>query len=78
ACGSALAQMKLPTMAEGNYDTHFSLENMLKDSRFALQLAEEAGIETPGIKTTSEAMEKRCKNGDGQLDFSALFKAYRE
>lgn len=77
ACGSVLAAMKLPTMAEGNYDTHFSLENMLKDSRFALQLAKTAGLETPGIETTSQAMDSRCKKGDAQLDFSALFKAYQ-
>lgn len=76
ACGSILAAMKLPTMAQADFDTHFSLENMLKDSRFAIQLAEEAGLTTPGIKTTSEAMASRCKKGDDQLDFSALYKAY--
>lgn len=77
ACGSMLAQMKLPSMAAGDYDTHFSLENMLKDSRFALELAKEAGISTPGIQVTSDAMADRCAQGDAQLDFSALFKAYK-
>ena len=76
ACGSVLAAMKLPTMAAGDFDTHFSLENMLKDSRFAIQLAEEAGLHTPGIQATSDAMKSGCKKGDAQLDFSALFKAY--
>ena len=75
ACGSMLSNMKLPTMAVGDYETHFSLENMLKDSRFALQLAKDAGIATPGIEATSRAMESQCKKGDAQLDFSALFKA---
>jgi len=78
ASGSLLAKMKLPTMAEGNYDTHFSMENMLKDSRFALQLADTAGLDTPGIRSTSEAMEKQCEKGYEHLDFSALFKAYEE
>lgn len=78
ASGSLLAQMKLPTMASGNYDTHFSMENMLKDSRFALQLADTAGLDTPGIRSTSEAMEKQCQQGHEHLDFSALFKAYEE
>lgn len=77
ASGSVLASMKLPTMASGDYDTHFSMENMHKDSRFALKLAESAGLETPGIRVTSEAMEKQCKNGHAHLDFSALFKAYQ-
>ena len=77
ACASPLAAMKLPTMSSGNFDTHFSLENMLKDSRFAIQLAEESGLRTPGINATSEAMAAQCKKGDAQLDFSSLFKAYR-
>jgi len=77
ACGSVLAAMKLPTMAAGDFDTHFSLENMLKDSRFAIQLAKDAGLHTPGIQATSDAMAAGCKKGDAQLDFSALFKAYQ-
>ncbi len=76
ASGSVLASMKLPAMAAGNYDTHFSMENMLKDSQFALQLASKAGLDTPGIRTTSEAMTEQCKKGNAHLDFSALFKAY--
>ncbi|MBT8044513.1 MAG: NAD(P)-dependent oxidoreductase, partial [Verrucomicrobiae bacterium] len=75
ACGSLLASMKLPTMAAGDFEPHFSLENMLKDSRFALQLAEKAGLAAPGIQATSKAMDERCKKGDAHLDFSALYKA---
>ncbi|NWK54669.1 NAD(P)-dependent oxidoreductase [Verrucomicrobiaceae bacterium N1E253] len=78
ACGSVLAAMKLPSMAAGDFAPHFSMENMLKDSKFAIQLAENKGINTPGIKTTSQAMENACKKGNAQLDFSALFKAYPE
>ena len=77
ACASPLAAMKLPAMASGNYETHFSLENMLKDSKFALQLAQSASLELPGIQAVSNAMSDRCKKGDAQLDFSALFKAYQ-
>ena len=77
ACGSPLAAMKLPTMASGDFETHFSMENMLKDSRFAIQLAQDKGLIIPGMQTTAHAMEQRCKKGDAQLDFSALFKAYQ-
>ena len=76
ACGSPLAAMKLPTMAQGDFDTHFSLENMLKDSRFAIQLAHDAGLTTPGIQATSDAMADGCKKGNAHLDFSCLFKTY--
>lgn len=78
ASGSVLASMKLPTMAAGDYDTHFSMENMHKDSQFALQLAESKNLDTPGIRVTSEAMGNQCKKGHAHLDFSALFKAYPE
>jgi len=77
ACASPLALMKLPNMSAGNFETHFSLENMLKDSKFALKLAQDASLDLPGIRATSKAMEDGCKKGDAQLDFSALFKAYR-
>ncbi|MFK7908993.1 MAG: NAD(P)-dependent oxidoreductase [Akkermansiaceae bacterium] len=76
ACGSVLAKMKLPCMARGDYDTHFSMENMLKDSRFALALSKNAGIDTPVTAAASKAMVNRCEKGDAQLDFCALFKAY--
>ena len=78
ACGSPLAAMKLPTMAAGEFDTHFSLSNMLKDSRYALDLAEEAGLETPAIRMVSEQMQKLCDGGLADQDFSALAAPYLE
>jgi len=76
ASGSVLASMKLPTMVAGDYETHFSMHNMLKDTKFALELATAAGLDTPGIRTTSEAIEDQCRKGNADLDFSALFKAF--
>jgi len=77
ACGSPLAAMKLPTMAQGEFEPHFSLENMLKDSRYALELAEQAGVETFAIRTVSKRMAELCDAGLGQKDYSALFAPYR-
>lgn len=76
ACGSPLAAMKLPTMAAGDYDTHFSLDNMRKDSVFALELAEQAKLSTPGITTTSSMMATLCEKGFADLDYSALYKQF--
>ncbi|GAA5494726.1 2-hydroxy-3-oxopropionate reductase [Rubritalea halochordaticola] len=76
ACGSPLAAMKLPTMASGDYDTHFSLDNMRKDSVFARELANEAKLNTPGIDATSEMMTKLCDQGLADLDYSALYKQF--
>ncbi len=76
ACGSPLAAMKLPTMAAGDFDTHFSLANMLKDSRYALELASQAGLDTPAIRTVSERMEELCDAGHADQDYSALAAPY--
>ena len=69
ACGSALSSMKLPTMVRGDYDTHFSLENMLKDANFGLTLAKNKGLETPGIQTTADMMNKLCQSGSASITF---------
>jgi len=76
ACGSPLAAMKLPTMASADYATHFSLDNMRKDSVFALQLAKQANLNTPGIEATSATMTTLCNDGYADLDYSALYKQF--
>lgn len=76
ASGSVLAAMKLPTMAAGDFDTHFSLANMLKDSRYVLDLAAEAGVETPAIRTVSARMAELCDQGLADKDYSALAAPY--
>jgi 3-hydroxyisobutyrate dehydrogenase-like beta-hydroxyacid dehydrogenase len=76
ACGSPLAAMKLPTMASGDFDTHFSLSNMLKDSRYALELAAEAGLETPALQAVSRRMAELCDAGLADRDYSALASPY--
>ncbi|MES2437603.1 MAG: NAD(P)-dependent oxidoreductase [Verrucomicrobiota bacterium] len=76
ACSSVLSGMKLPMMADGNYETHFSLSNMGKDSRYMLSLAESAGLETPAIAAVSKRMEELAADGLGDLDFSSVAKPY--
>ena len=76
AHASGLSAMKLPGMASGDFDTHFSMSNMWKDSRYALALAAESGLETPGIEAVSARMGELCGEGLGDLDFSALAKPY--
>jgi 3-hydroxyisobutyrate dehydrogenase-like beta-hydroxyacid dehydrogenase len=76
--GSPLAAMKLPLMVAGDYETHFSLANMAKDSRYMLALAAAAGLDTPGIAAVSERMGELSERGLGDLDFSALAKPYMQ
>ncbi len=76
ACASVLAEMKVPGMAAGDFDPHFSLSNMLKDARYMLDLSAKAGIETPGIATTAEQMQRLDEAGHGEKDFSVLYRQF--
>jgi 3-hydroxyisobutyrate dehydrogenase/glyoxylate/succinic semialdehyde reductase len=76
ACASVLSAMKLPAMAAGDFDPHFSLDNMAKDGRYALGLAADAGLETPAIAAVSKRMDELAADGLGGLDYSALAKPY--
>lgn len=76
ASHSPLAAMKLPAMAAGSYETHFSLSNMGKDSRYMLDLARNAGVDTPAIAAVSRRMHELCEAGLGDLDYSVLAKPY--
>jgi len=78
AFASPVVAMKLPGMLKGDYETHFSLSNMAKDSRYALELAEQAGIEVPAITAVSERMAEVAADGQGDFDYSVLAKPYLE
>ncbi len=71
-----LIDMKLPQMLAGDYDAHFTLNNMAKDSRYMLELAKAANIETPAIAAVSARMHELSDKGLGDLDFAALGKPY--
>ncbi len=78
ASASGLSGMKLPSMVTGDFETHFSLSNMAKDSRYMLNLAESAGLETPAIAAVSNRMGQLEVAGLGALDYSAVAKPYLE
>ena len=74
--GSPLMAMKYPGILKGDFEPHFTMANMWKDSRYALALAESTGIDLPAITAVSARMGEMCAEGCGELDFSALTKAY--
>jgi 3-hydroxyisobutyrate dehydrogenase-like beta-hydroxyacid dehydrogenase len=76
AHASGLSAMKLPGMATGDFDTHFSMANMWKDSSYAVTLAEQADLDAPAIRAVSDRMKGLCDDGLADLDFSALAKPY--
>jgi 3-hydroxyisobutyrate dehydrogenase-like beta-hydroxyacid dehydrogenase len=78
ASSSPLAMMKMPAIAQGDYDTHFSLDNMAKDGRYACQLAQLAALDLPAISVVTKRMSQLCEEGLAGLDYSALGKPYME
>lgn len=76
ACASTLTGMKLGAMASGEFDAHFSLSNMGKDSRYVLALGEAASLKMPGITAVSERMGELEAAGLGDLDYAAVMKPY--
>ena len=78
ASSSPLAMMKMPAMAAGDYDTHFSLDNMAKDGRYACGLARQAGLDLPVIELVAKRMTELSGQGMADLDYCALGKPYLE
>lgn len=76
ACSSVLSGMKLPSMVAGDFEPHFSLGNMEKDSRYVRELAARAGLETPAIDAVSARMAGLCAEGLADLDYSAVARHY--
>lgn len=76
AVRSKLIDMKLPAMLVKDFDPHFSLRNLSKDVQIALALAKSGEIELPACSATATVLHKGLHRGWGDLDFSALIKAY--
>ena len=73
---SPLIAMKLPSMIAGSYEAHFSLQNMLKDARYAQELATEKKVLTPVLDATEQAMSKAVAAGHGDSDYAAVAENY--
>ena len=78
ACGSTLTSMKLPSIIEEDYDTHFSLKHMFKDAQYALKLGKDLGVELPALSTTASLMFRAIEDGEGEKDFSVLASRYQK
>ena len=73
---SGVSKMKVPSMIAADFTPHFSLQNMLKDASFALQLASESGLQLPILTTVAEGMAAMTSNGRGEEDFSVMAANY--
>lgn len=75
-CRSGTSDMKMPLMMKGDYSPHFSVENMLKDSRLALGLGESLSVSLPATDSVEKRLSECARNGWEKLDFSVLFRLY--
>jgi len=69
---SPLVAFKLPAMIQGDFEPHFSLQNMLKDADFALSLAAEKGVPVPALAVMADSMRAAMKAGHAEKDFSII------
>jgi 3-hydroxyisobutyrate dehydrogenase len=73
AIGSGIVKMKLPNaLAQNHNDVHFELRWMLKDINYAMQLAQEVGVDMPAIAHTQTQFAKAAAQGLASLDASAV------
>ena len=77
ACRSGVSDMKLPAIIKRAFEPNFSLMNMLKDSRLALQLAEIFKLELPVTETVNQILAQADEKGWGAKDFAIISELVR-
>ena len=77
ACRSGVGDLKLPSILQRDFTPHFSLRNMLKDSRLALQMAEEASLSLPVTQAVSEMLARGDAAGLGDQDYAVVSELLR-
>jgi 3-hydroxyisobutyrate dehydrogenase-like beta-hydroxyacid dehydrogenase len=77
ACRSGVGDMKLPAIIKRDFEPNFSLMNMLKDSRLALQLAEISKLELPVTETVNQILAQADEKGWGAKDFAIISELVR-
>ena len=68
--------MKIPTLLENDFTPHFSTENMAKDTNYAIQLADSAGI-TADLNHLTWARLFEAEMRDASEDFSATIRQHQ-
>jgi 3-hydroxyisobutyrate dehydrogenase-like beta-hydroxyacid dehydrogenase len=72
ACRSGVSDLKIQAILKRDFDPNFSLTNMLKDSRLALQLAEKLKVDLPATRTVSQLLTRADEKGWGSQDFAVV------
>ena len=78
ACRSGVSDLKLPAILQRDFSPHFSLKNMLKDSRLALQLAEKNSLSLPVTQAISQMLARGDAAGLGDQDYAVVSELLRK
>jgi 3-hydroxyisobutyrate dehydrogenase-like beta-hydroxyacid dehydrogenase len=77
ACRSGVSDLKIQAIINRNFDPNFSLTNMLKDSRLALELAEKLKLELPLTERVRELLTRANEKAWGAKDFAVVSELVR-
>ena len=73
---SKTLEMKLPKMAETNFDPHFSIKHMLKDIQIATRMGLSSHLELTVTNATRDRLLEQMQHGRGDEDYSAVARKY--
>jgi 3-hydroxyisobutyrate dehydrogenase-like beta-hydroxyacid dehydrogenase len=76
ASHSTTLAMKMPKMIERDYEPHFSVKHMLKDTKIAHQLGSFHDLELAVTATVRDRLAEQMQCGHGDDDYSALARKY--
>ncbi len=76
AAHSGVIDLKLPLMLADEFEPRFSLKNMFKDSRLALALAAETGLDLPTASAFAGSALAALQRGLGDADFSVIARCH--
>ncbi len=65
-------------LAEENWETAFSMENMHKDLGICMELSKDAHLPMPGAANAKAVYDQGLAEGLGKLDFRATYKIVKE
>ncbi|MGA7126754.1 MAG: NAD(P)-dependent oxidoreductase [Chthoniobacterales bacterium] len=78
ACRSGVSDFKLKAIIARDFDPNFSLMNMFKDSRLALDLAKSLGVQLPLAETVNRLFAEADGKGWSQQDFAVASNLIRD
>lgn len=73
---SATIAMKLPNMISGDFETHFSTTNMLKDVLIASRLARSYGLNLGATEAARDSLRAEAEAGRGEYDYCSLVRVF--